>query len=133
LSPGGDYFGLGLGVVGFFFLRSTKSEGAEFLTMVVPGRGGVGRGEGLGLGELPVLSSAASWSASEGPLGVPSCCFLGWIENVTPCPAREGVGVELPGTGRGAFEDEKAGTGGGVDTMVSDGGTRAGEGRVLAR
>lgn len=128
----GDYFWPGLGV-GFFFLRSTKSEDAEFMTMVVPGRGGVGRGEGLGLGELPALSSSASWSAREGPLGVLSCCLLGWIVNVTPDPAREGVGVELPGAGRGASVDEEAGTRGGVDTMVSGEGTRAGEGRVLAR
>ncbi len=97
LSPGGDYVwpGLEVGFLGFFL--SMKREGAGFLTMVAPD-GGVGRGEGRGDDELPVLSSSASWSAREAPFGV-SSGFLG-VMNV----AREGVRELLAVRGREGME-----------------------------
>ena len=134
-SPAGDYVwpGLGVGFLGFFL--SMKREGVDFLTMTVPG-GGVGRGEGRGLGVLPILSSSASWSAREGPLGVPSCGFLGVIEELnSEYLVREGVRAKLVDPGRDELEGEavlSAETGEGADTIgIDDGeGTGAGAGRV---
>ena len=124
LSPGGDYVwpGLEVGFLGFFL--SMKREGAGFLTMVAPD-GGVGRGEGRGDDELPVLSSSASWSAREAPFGV-SSGFLG-VMNV----AREGVRELLAVRGREGMEG--GGTSEELDTIWIDGeGTAAGAGGVLA-
>ena len=72
----------------------------------------MGRGEGRGDDELPVLSSSASWSARD-PLGVYSG-FLG-VMNVT----HEGVRAEVVIPGREGVEEE--GTSEELDTIWLDG------------